>query len=59
MYLIHGALLLCSKRVGLPHWASKSGEAGAVDEEGLFSGFRLSKDLRGAVGDFRELLLAT
>ena len=47
-HLIQGALLRCSKRLGLPHWESESGEAGAVDDEGLFRGFRFSKDFKGA-----------
>ena len=47
-YLIQGALLRCSNRLGLPHWESESGEAGAVEDEGLFRGFRFSKDFKGA-----------
>ena len=45
---MQGALLLCSRSPGFPHWERESGDAGAVDDEGLFRGFRFSKDFKGA-----------
>ena len=45
---MQGALLLCSRSPGFPHWESESGDAGAVDDEGLFRGFRFSKVFKGA-----------
>ena len=45
---MQGALLLCSRSPGFPHWERESGDAGAVDDEGLFRGFRFSKVFKGA-----------